>query len=378
MSLVYSLFAAVLLCLAPVVQPAKAEAGRVPEKIRLDLAQALAAGRISEAMRALDKGLKLDPAWTDGLWQMGLLLYQSDRFDTALPYLVRLTTLTPSKGVAWALLGMCEFQVGKLREAIEHIGRAERLGIPGEYRLNDTALLDRGLAYLQLEDFGTAAEFLAGLAPREDPEERERLVVALGYAALHLRLNVSLTPEQETLLRAVGKAHYLNDARRASEADAAFQTLFQEYPKMPLVHYAYGTVLLTRNDYKAAEREFHAELANDPSSFLARLGLAFVALDNGDAQGGVVYAREAAAMQPASYQTHLYYGRLLLQTGQAKASAAELEAARRIAPDNPGVRLNLSKAYRALGRMDQASMELSEFERLKTPGQSSGSMPAAP
>jgi tetratricopeptide (TPR) repeat protein len=368
--MVHLLFVAVLLCLAPDLLPAKSESSRVPPEIRLDAERAIAARRVPEAVAAVEKGLKIDPSWTDGLWKIGLLLYQSDQFESALPYLARLTELEPSKGVGWALRGMCEFQTGNPLKAIEHIDRAERLGIPSQYRLGTAALLNRGLAHIQLGNFGTAAEFLAKLAPCEDPDEREQLVVALGYAALHLHLNASLTPEQQGLVRAVGEAHYLNDSRQDSAADAAFAELFRKYPKIPLVRYAYGTILLSRNDYKGAEREFHTELVNDSHSFLARLGLAYVALDNGDAQGGLSYAREAVSMQPNSYQPHLYYGRLLLQTAQAKEAATELEAARRIAPRDPGIRLVLAKAYRALGLIDQAAKELSEFERLKTSGHS--------
>ncbi len=378
MWLVHSLLIALVFGVAPSGLPRAVENTRVPVELRLEAERAIAAGHLPEAILAVEKGLKIDPSWADGLWKIGLLLYQSDRFEAAQPYLARLTEVDPSKGVGWALLGMCEFQAGKSQQAIEHIERAERLGIPTEYRLNDTAVLNRGLALMQLGNYGTAAETLAKLAPCEDPDQREQLVLALGHAALHLALNASLTPEQQRLVQAVGEAYYLNDSRQGPAADAAFAELFRTYPGLPLVHYAYGTVLLTRNDYRGAEQEFHIELQNDSHSFLARLGLAFVALDNGDAQGGLPYAKEAVSMQPDSYQTRLYYGRLLLQTGQANESAMELEAARRIAPDNAGIRLVLSKAYRALGRMDQAALELSEFERLKSLGRSGGATQATP
>jgi tetratricopeptide (TPR) repeat protein len=376
MLLVHSLLVAVLLSLAPDGMPANSESVRVPLEVRVDAERAIAAGRLPDAIAAVEKGLKIDPSWTDGLWKIGFLLYQLDRFEAALPYLTRLTEQDPSKGAGWALLGMCEFQAGKARQAIEHIDRAEHLGISSQYGLSDTALLNRGLAHIQLGNFGTAAEFLAKLAPCENPDERDRLILALGYAALHLNLNASLTSGQQELVRAVGNAHYLNDSRQGAEADVAFDELFQKFPRMPLVRYAYGTVLLTRNDYKGAERQFHTELANDSNSFLARLGLAYVALDNGDAEGGLVYAREAALMQPDSYQPHLYYGRLLLQVGQAKQSAVELERARRIAPGEPAIRVVLSKAYRALGRIHQADSELQELERLKASGQSGATLTA--
>lgn len=359
------LLIAVLLSFAQDGMPAKAECARVPAELRLDAERAIAADRLPEAVIAIEKGLKIDPSWTDGLWKIGLLLYQSDQFEAALPYLARLTNLEPSNGSAWALLGMCEFQVGKHREAVEHIDRAEEIGVPDKYRLKDTADLDRGLAYIELGNFGTAAHFLGKLAPRENPDERERLVLALGYAALRLPLAQPLSSEQQTLLRAVGEAHYLDDCRNRPAADAAFAALFHKYPKAPMLHYAYGTIMLSGLDYDAAKREFRAELAISPDSFPANLGLAYVAVDSGNALDGLPYAKESVRLRPDVYQPHLYYGRLLLDAGQAREAAGELEAARRIAPEIPEIRYVLAKAYRTLGRGDQASSELAEFKRLK-------------
>ena len=340
---------------------------RVPPEIRLAAESAMTAGRLPEAVAALKKGLAIDPAWIDGLWKIGLLLYQSDRFEAAVPYLQKLTELDPSKGAGWALLGMCELQAGHPREAVEHIDRADRVGISDQYHLWEIAYVDRGLAQIALGNFGEATEDLRKIMPREDPDERARLVLALGYAALHLRLEQSLSSEEQALLEAVGEACYLNYSRNPSAADGAFAELFRKYPRLPRLHYAYGSILLSRIDYGGAEREFRAELANVSDSFLARLGLAFVALENGDARGGLPYAKEAVSLQPDSYQTHLYYGRLLLQTGQAEEAVTELEAARRIAPDNPAIRFVLANAYRTLGRIGNAYLEFAEGERLQAP-----------
>jgi tetratricopeptide (TPR) repeat protein len=359
------LLIAILLSLAQDSLPAQADGARVPAELRLDAERAIAADRLPEAVTAIEKGLKIDPSWTDGLWKIGLLLYQSDQFEAALPHLARLTNLEPSNGGAWALLGMCEFQVGKYREAVEHIDRAEEIGVPDEYRFKDTADLDRGLAHIELGNFGTAAHFLGKLAPRKNPDERERLVLALGYAALRLSLAQPLSSEQQILLRAVGEAHYLNDCQNRPASDAAFAALFHKYPKTPMLHYAYGTVLLSELDYDAAKREFHAELAIAPDSFPANLGLAYVAVDSGNALDGLAYAKEAVRVRPDAYQPHLYYGRLLLDAGQAREATEELEASRRIAPELPEIRYVLAKSYRALGRVDQASSELAEFKRLK-------------
>jgi len=356
-----------LLSLVPPGLPAQKENDHVPPEIRLAAESAMTAGRLPEALAALKKGLAIDPAWTDGLWKIGLVLYQSDQFEAALPYLHKLTELDPAKGAGWALLGMCELQAGHPRQAVEHIDRADRVGITDQYQLWEIAYLDRGLAHIALGDFGEATELLSKLAPREDPDERARLVLALGFAALRLRLDDSLSSEQHVLVQAVGEASYLNYSRNPAAADAAFAELFRQYPKAPLLHYAYGAILLSRIDYAGAERQFRAELANTSDSFPARLGLAFIALENGDARGGLPHAEEAVHLRPDSSQAHLYYGRLLLQVERTQEAVVELETARRITPENPEIRFALATAYRLLGRKDKAALEFAEYERLRPP-----------
>jgi tetratricopeptide (TPR) repeat protein len=340
---------------------------RVPPEIRVAAESAMAAGRLPEAVADLKRGLAIDPAWTDGLWKIGLVLYQSDQFEAALPYLHKLTEVDPTKGAGWALLGMCELQAGHPREAVEHIDHADRAGITDQYYLWEIAYLDRGLAHIALGDFGKATELLSKLAPREDPDGRARLMLALGFAALRLRLDDSLSSEQSALVQAVGEASYLNYARNPAAADAAFAELFRQYPKAPLVHYAYGAILLSRIDYVGAGREFRAELANTSDSFPARLGLALIALDNGDAGGGLPHAEEAVHLRPDSSKAHLYYGRLLLQVEQTQAAVVELETARRIAPEDHEIRFALATAYRLLGCKDKAALEFAEYERLISP-----------
>lgn len=345
---------------------ARDEAGaRILRQIGSDADRAINAGDLPVAVALLEKGLRIDPNWKDGLWKAGLVLYQGDQFGPARRYLSRLTQVDGTRGLGWALLGMCDYQLGEFRAAIEHIDRADRLGMPKESGLRDIAYLNRGLAHIELGNFGTAIELLRKLAPREDAEQRERLVLALGYASLHLFPTQALSAEQSAQVRAVGEAHYLSDSGNRQAAAAVFAELFRKYPKAPLLHYAYGTLLLSWAEDDAAKREFRAELANTPDSFLARLGLAYVALEGGGTPESLRYAKEAAEMRSDSYQARLYYGRLLLRNDRPAEACPELEAARRLSPSSSSARFALAKAYRMLGREAEAAQEFKEFERLK-------------
>ena len=102
----------------------------VLDDLRAKAEAALESGDFPSATALLEQGLKMDPEWKDGLWAMGLALYQSDRYEAAVPYLARLTRIDSGKGRGWALLGMCEFQLGRYGSAVEHLDRADWLGIP--------------------------------------------------------------------------------------------------------------------------------------------------------------------------------------------------------------------------------------------------------
>jgi len=153
----------------------------------------------------LKRGLAIDPAWTDGLWKIGLVLYQSDQFEAALPYLHKLTEVDPTKGAGWALLGMCELQAGHPREAVEHIDHADRAGITDQYYLWEIAYLDRGLAHIALGDFGKATELLSKLAPREDPDGRARLMLALGLPRCACGWTIRSPPSKVPWCKQLGK-----------------------------------------------------------------------------------------------------------------------------------------------------------------------------
>lgn len=337
------------------------------DELRAKAEAALESGDFPSATALLEQGLKMDPEWKDGLWAMGLALYQNDRHEAAVPYLARLTRIDSGKGAGWALLGMCEFQLGRYGSAVEHLDQADRLGIPTNAGLQYVALLNRGMARIQLGHYGTAAELLGRLAPRESPEERDQLVTALGFAAMGLNLGEPLAPERQDHVRTVGEAYYQSAAGDRAAARKIFRKLCEEYPRASLLHYAQGSLLLIWLEEDAAEREFRAELAIAPDSFLARLGLAYVALQSGarNPADGLVPAREAVRLRPDSYPARLYLGQLLLRSDEPAAALTELEAARQLSPSTSSVHFALAKAYRALNRDTEADRELEEFKKLR-------------
>lgn len=360
--------------------PNENDTERTLAKIRAEAGKAESAGDSAKAVATLEKGLTIDPNWKFGLLKAGLLLYQSEKYAAARPHLARLTQIDDTLATPWALLGMCEFQLGEYRATLEHIDRADRLGIPDQSGLRESAGIHLGLAYIELGDYESALKFLNKFAPSKNPQRREQLIMAMGYASMYLSLKTSLPPEETAVVRRLGEAYYQSAAGDRPGARVIMEDLIKQYPKATALHFVYANLLMYWSDFDGADREFRAELVNDPESHPARLGLAYVAVHNGEAPDSLRLATEAVKMRPGMYQSHFYLGQLLLRHDQAQQACNELEAARKLAPAHSGVRYSLAKAYRALGRGDDAAQELKEFERLKAleePGKTAQTLPGA-
>jgi tetratricopeptide (TPR) repeat protein len=334
-------------------------------KINREADDAISADHFDSAIRLIEKGLRIDPAWRDGLWKAGLILYQHDHFEAAYNYLHRLTQVDPTRGAGWALEGMCEFQLRQFQAAIADIGRADRLGIPSQLGLAEAARRDRVIAHIELGDFGYSIHLLNKLALSEGPEEREPLITLFGYASLQQPTHNSLTPDQAAVVHELGEARYANANGDQSHTKALLETLIQQHPREPMLHYTYGSLLFSWSDYDAAKAQFRAELAINPTSFAARLAFAYLGIETNDIGEALPYALEATKMRPKSYLAHFYLGRLLLTAGQLIEGCHELETARTLSPSSADVRYALAKTYRRLGKREEAHREFKKFEKLR-------------
>ena len=142
------------------------------------------ADRYDEAIGLYEQALKLQYSWAEGWWYLGTLLYEKDRYADALAPFATLANLKPDGGAAWAMLGLCEFQLGKYWQAMEHLQRGRAIGLQGEGRL--AAVAEFHVAIL-LNRFGNpeaALQLLYSVARQED--ESPALLQGLGLSALSL------------------------------------------------------------------------------------------------------------------------------------------------------------------------------------------------
>lgn len=314
------------------------------------------------------------PKWVEGWWSLGTLEYDQDHYAKAARDFEKLIILDEKNGTAHAMLGLCQFELGKDESALKNLLAAEQLGVVKDEQLRKVALYHLGVLQLRTGKYGAAKETLGQLV--RDRVRTKELTTGLGLAALLMRppkSSMEGTPGANVVERA-GEAEVLLAANEFDQAKQMYAQLTSEFPDYPNLHFAFGRLLLETHETDEAVQEFQRELKRDPENVNSMLEIA-AALQLVDSQGGLKYAEEAVKLAPWLPLAHYLLGMLRLDTGDATAAIPELEIARKAFPEEAGVSFSLGNAYARVGRKADAAKARAEFIRLnaksaKQPGPS--------
>jgi tetratricopeptide (TPR) repeat protein len=319
--------------------------------------------RLDEAAALYRKALLLRPRWADGWWSLATIEYDQDQYAKAARDFEKLLALDEKNGTAHAMLGLCQFELGKDDLALKSLVAAEQLGVLKNMQLRNVALYHMGVLQLRLGKYGGSKESFGQLS-RDRIRSRE-LTTGMGLAALLMRPQEAPaegTPGAAVVQRA-GEAEVLLTANDFDQAKQIYTLLTTEFPDYPNLHFAFGRLLLETHDTDQAVQQFQLELKRDPKHVNSMLEIA-VALQLVDARGGLQYAEQAAQLTPKLPFAHYILGMLRLDTGDAAGAIPELEVARKAFPNEAGVYFSLGKAYARVGRKADAANARAEFARL--------------
>lgn len=339
-----------------------------------DADNARTSNRLGDAVLLYERALALNPQWQEGWWSLGMVDYVRDDYAPCAHAFQRLTALSPANGTAYAMLGLCEFELNEEVQALHHIELGESIGLPGDTQLRDVVRYHQGVLLQRSGKFEGARSVLEGLCA--DNISTSEIKLRLGMAALEMR-NRNAPTRQATVqvILGIGEAACLAAHNQRVQARQSYAVLVQRHPTFPRIHYIYGRFLIDRaNDPMAAIAEFEIEITANPSDAMAWLQIAS-AKYRIDSAGGVPYAQEAVKLVPGYPFGHYVLGLLLLDTGEYKKAIPELEIARRAFPrDVPQVYFALGDAYSHVGRKEEAARARATFAKLKTQLQSTGPM----
>ena len=333
-------------------------------KLSKQAGEARDADHLDDAAALYTKALALQPKWIEGWWSLGTIEYDRDHYAKAALDFEKVISLDSSNGTAHAMLGLCQFELGKDDLALKNLLAAEHFGVAKDDRLRNVALYHMGILQLRAKKFGDAKETLGHLAV--DRIRTKELIVALGLAALLLTPSQSPpegTPGASVVERA-GQAEVLLDSNEFDQAKQIYAQLAAEFPDYPNLHFAFGRLLLETHDTDQAISEFQRELQRDPKNVNSMLEIAAV-LRMTDPQAALNYAIEAAKLAPQLPFAHYILGLLRFDTGDPAAAIPELEIAQKAFPQEAEVYFSLGNAYGRAGRKADAAKARAEFARLK-------------
>jgi len=325
--------------------------------------EARLAERLDEAVSLYGQALKIKPKWPDGWWYIGAIFYEKDLYTQGRDAFQNVVALEPTRGPAWAMLGLCQFQIGEYEPAIVSLQRGRSLGVNDNSELASVARYHAALLYIRIEQFEVAFDILTEFM--RTGNYSQKVVEAFGLAILRLPfLPKEIPADKREQVLIAGQAGYNMAARQLDQARTAFDMLLERYPNQPNIHYSFGVFLL-KQDADSALKEFRRELELSPNHFPSMVQMAFEYLKRDQYNEALPLAEKAVQIAPKMFPARNVLGRVLLELGQVDRSIKELEEGVRLAPSSPEMHFALARAYTKAGRKEDANREREIFKGLQ-------------
>jgi tetratricopeptide (TPR) repeat protein len=284
-------------------------------------------------------------------WDTAMRAYERDDYAAAARAFARVTELDPKEGMAWAMLGLCEYQLGQPDQALAHIQKGRALGVAPDVQLRRVLQYHEAMLLAGRSEFERAQEIFGELAE-----------AGVGLTVLRIR-PADATADTDALVREAGRAEQLRVTRQFDRAAAAYRQLAASHPRTRNVQYAVGRYYVAARQPAEAVAAFEKEIANSPDHVPARLGIAAVKAET-DPAAALPYAEEAVRLNPRVPLGHFLLGSLLLHTPDTARAIAELEAAEQDVREDPRLYYALARAYTRAGRTADAERARATFQRL--------------
>src|ERR1035441_1289082 len=76
------------------------------------------AKQLEQALVLYQRALKLKPDWDEGLWSLGNIAYDLDRYGECAPAFRRMAGLKPDSAPAWTMSGLWEYKLTRYDAAL--------------------------------------------------------------------------------------------------------------------------------------------------------------------------------------------------------------------------------------------------------------------
>ena len=283
-------------------------------------------GKLEKALELLDPLTAADPEPKGVEYLRGLVLYQQGSLELAAKAFAKAVAQDSSDIEAMKMEGASLFRQGRAAEAIPLLeksqGSTTALNVDPQYVL--------GLCYIDANRYDDARHAFAAQYEFEPDSASAYLL------------------EGRMMLR----RDYIQPAERAARKALELK------PDLPQAHLLLGQIALFKNDLPEAVSQFKEERNLNPmdGAVYDRLGDAYTR--SGDYANAQKALDRAVLLEPTLNIPYILLGKVLLEENDALTATTYLKHALEIDAKNSMAHALLGRAYRALGRKDDAVVEL--------------------
>ncbi len=200
--------------------------------------------RAAEAIALYRQAVRMRPAWDEGWLSLGSLLYEQDRFPEAQSSFSHFVAIKPAPGPAWAMKGLCEFEMHDYGQAMKDLEKWGRGPSHGSGDLTEVAAYHWAMLLTQQSEFERAFHMLADRAERDG--ESPALTEAMGLAWLRMAdLPENYPPQSREQVWLDGKSAFYASIHDVARSQEYSRRLLDEHGQQPSVEHREGTHLVS-------------------------------------------------------------------------------------------------------------------------------------
>lgn len=264
------------------------------------------------------------------------------------------TAVSAEKVIGLAEQGRCKEAMPELKRAVSSQGPADQRKKAGVLGLR---------CALTLDNRDAALDFVRMLGHQfaQDPEVLFILVHAYSdlssRAAQELGRNAPRSVPAHKL-----NAEALEMQGKWDDAQREYETILEEHPDTPSIHYLLGRLLLSRPEGNAqlaerAKQEFQKELQIDPKNAGAEYILGEMARQESQWEDAIGHFTRATKLDASFADAYMSLGFCLVTVKRYEEAIPPLEVAVRMQQGNPSAHYNLAVALSRTGKKEEAEKE---------------------
>ena len=270
-------------------------------------------------------------------FESGLLLARHGEYAASERHLMLARGAYPDKSVAAYNLAFVQYLLGEFAECAGTLQ-----DVPQQFKTGDVLNL-LGLAFIEMEEFQKAAQILQEAARRHPLDERNYVAIA------RLSVEGAMPPSMALEFLDRGVTHL---------------------PASQVLHIQRGYLRLSQGRYGEAVSDYRKAIELQPDSETARLGLAFVLVEDQRHEEAIALLEDTIRRYPSSAYAHYLLGEMTMTQGVQSGTTEEAESLRllkratALEPDFVLAHTSLGKLYLKRNDLGSAIRELETSIRL--------------